>query len=85
VYRFLRELTPGQANLAFVLFTLGGGLGGVLFLGTGMLGLHSAGRFEALFAPFAHYELSQGKHLSPVLHLSLPHYAVAFARDVSEP
>jgi len=38
LYLLLRELAPKQANLAFLLYTLGGGLGGVLYVITGWLG-----------------------------------------------
>ena len=42
VYHFLRAAAPRQAKLAFLLFTLSGGLGGLMYAVTGLLGLHAA-------------------------------------------
>ena len=69
VYRFLCEIVPQHANLAFVLFTLGGGPGGVLYLVTGALGLHHAPMFDAYFQRYAWYELIEEGNLTPVLQM----------------
>ncbi len=78
VYRFLVHAAPRYANLAFIFFTLGGGLGGVLYVLTGLLGMHGATGFEENFARHALYELIEGPVLSPVLHFPRLYYGVAF-------
>ncbi len=78
VYRFLRRAASRYANLAFVLFTVGGGLGGLLYVITGLLGLHGASYFEANFARYALYELIEGPCLSPVLQFPRLYYCVGF-------
>jgi hypothetical protein len=79
VYRFLKRAVPAYANLAFAFFTLGGGLGGVLYVFTGLLGLHGAPSFEENFARYALYELIEGPCLSPVLHFPRLYYCVGLA------
>ena len=79
VFCFLRTAAPRQANLAFLLFTLGGGLGGMLYLATGALGLHDAPRFDIIFNRLAMYELLEGPYLSPVTHLSRIYYTLSLA------
>lgn len=74
VYAFLRTATPHIANLAFLVYALAGGLGGILYLVTGVLGLHDAPNFEAYFQRYAHYELFQGKFLTPAPLMVYPHY-----------
>lgn len=78
-YRFLRAAAPRQANLAFLLFAMGGGLGGVVYLATAFLRLQGSGNFEVYFGPFAMYELVEGPYLSPLLHLSRLYYTVSLA------
>lgn len=78
-YRFLREAAPRQANLAFLLFTLSGGLGGILYLLTGLAGLHGAARFDAYFLRFSMYELVEGPYLSPALHMPRLYYTLSLA------
>jgi len=78
-YLFLREAVPRHAHRAFLLFTLGGGLGGALFLLTGALGLHATPQFEEYFRRYAHYELIEGPHLSPVLHMPRLYYTLSLA------
>ena len=77
VFLFLRAAAPRQAKLAFLLFTLSGGLGGVLYAMTGLLGLHAADGFEAYFWRVAMYELIEGPYLSPLLHMPRLYYTVA--------
>ncbi|MFA6244911.1 MAG: hypothetical protein WC655_28465 [Candidatus Hydrogenedentales bacterium] len=52
VYVFFRAVAPRQANLGFVLFVLGGGLGGLAYLVAGALGLHGHERFDTYFQWF---------------------------------
>lgn len=76
VYRFLRTVWPRQANLAFLIFALGGGLGGILYLITAALGFHDAPWFETFFHRYARYELIEGPFLAPWL-LGQRHYYTA--------
>ncbi|HIJ66096.1 MAG TPA: hypothetical protein HPP77_09110 [Candidatus Hydrogenedentes bacterium] len=64
-YRLLRELVPPQAGRAFLLFSLSGGLGGVLFAITGAFGMHDAAGFEAYFQRYAQLELIEGPFVLP--------------------
>jgi hypothetical protein len=79
VYRFLRIAVGKSAPFAFALFTLGGGLGGVLFFVTGALGLHSAAGFEDHFWRFGVYELFEGAHLFPVTYYARSYYTLSLA------
>jgi hypothetical protein len=83
VCAFLHEAAPKQARLAFALFSLSGGLGGVLYLATGFLGLHNAGGFEDIFRRYAVYELFEGPHLLPVLLFPRFYYTVSLALCVA--
>lgn len=78
VYRFLRMAARDCANLAFALFTLGGGLAGVVWLLAGLAGARGAG-FEAWFHRFARYELIEGPFLSPVLMMPRLYYTLPLA------
>lgn len=78
-YHFLRVAAPRQANLAFLLFALGGGLGGVLYAVTGAFDMHGAADFERYFWPAAMYELVEGPYLSPVLHMPRLYYTVSLS------
>ncbi len=78
-YCFLREVARKQANLAFLLFALSGGLGGVLYLVTGLLGYHHSPEFELLFKRYAVYELFEGPHLLPVLLFPRSYYTFSLA------
>lgn len=71
---FLRIAAPRVANLAFLVYALAGGLGGVLYIIAGALGLHDSPNFEAYFQRYAHYELFQGKFLTPAPLMVYPHY-----------
>jgi hypothetical protein len=79
VYAFLYEAAPKQAKLAFALFSLSGGLGGILYMVTGCLGLHDAPGFEEVFRRFAVYELFEGPHLLPVLLFPRFYYTLSMA------
>lgn len=79
VYRFLCCVAPERARAAFYLYALGGGLGGVVFLGALLTGGVAAPGFEAWFQRFAQYELIEGQHLSPVLLMPRFYYTLPLA------
>lgn len=79
VYRFLRTAIPDFANLAFVLWALGGGLGGVFFVVSWLTGAHTAQGFEAVSFRFAMYELIEGPGLFPLLHIPRLYYTTSLA------
>jgi uncharacterized membrane protein YdcZ (DUF606 family) len=83
VYAFLREVAPKQARLGFTLFSLSGGLGGVLYIATAVLGLHEASGFEDIFRRYAAYELFEGPHLLPVLLFPRFYYTLSLALCLS--
>ncbi len=78
-YRFLGVVVPRLATTAFVLFALGGGPGGILYLLTGLLGMHDAPDFEAGFFRFAVYDLMEGPHFNPVLYGPRLYYTLSLA------
>ncbi|MCH8205074.1 MAG: hypothetical protein IID09_07900 [Candidatus Hydrogenedentes bacterium] len=79
VYRFLKVAAPRQADLAFLLFALGGGLGGLLYAVTGVFHLHGNDAFETYFWRAAMYELVEGPYLSPILHMPRLYYTLALS------
>lgn len=79
VYRFLRAAFPAIANLAFALFALGGGPAGVLYILTGIAGLHSHAMFEPYFQRFVEYQLAEGVGLSPILMIPRVYYTLPLA------
>jgi hypothetical protein len=79
VYRFLRRIAPKDAALAFYLYTLGGGLAGLVFLVTWLTGGVGAPGFEAWFMRFAQYELVEGQYLSPILLMPRLYYTLPMA------
>ena len=76
VRSFLIESVPRVANFAFLLYCLGGGLGGALYLVSGLLGFHDAPGFDDRFFRFARYELMEGPYLYPALHASRLYYTL---------
>ena len=79
VYRFLRQIAPTDAALAFYLYALGGGLAGIVFLVTWLTGGVGAPGFEAWFMRFAQYELIEGQYLSPILLMPRLYYTLPMA------
>lgn len=77
VYRLLLTLVPRHALAAFALFTLSGGPGGLLYLLTGLAGLHGQPAFEEYFHRFAVYDLMEGPHLNPVLYFPRLYYTLS--------
>jgi len=78
-YFLLREIAPKDADRAFLLFTLSGGLGGVLYIATGALGWHASAHFNDYFVRYAMYELFEGAHLQPVSHVTRAYYTLSLA------
>lgn len=79
VYRFFVAAQPKFANRAFLLFALGGGLGGLLWLVSSTTGLHDAPTFEGYFWRFAIYELVEGAHLFPATYYARSYYTLSLA------
>lgn len=79
VFALLRQVMPAQCGMAFLLFALSGGLGGVLYLLSGLAGLHGAARFDAYFMRYGMYELFEGPHLLPIAYLPRMYYTLPLA------
>ncbi len=78
-YVFMRAAAPRLANRAFLLFTLGGGLGGALYLGSALLGETGAAGFETWFHRYARYELIEGPFIAPMLVFPRLYYTLPLA------
>jgi hypothetical protein len=78
-YRFLVAIAPKKAFRAFVLFLFSGGLGGIAYVVTGLLGLHDDPNFTENFQRLALYELCEGQNLSPILLAPRLYYALPMA------
>jgi len=79
VYRLLIQMLPRHAGRAFLLFALSGGPGGLLYLLTGFVGLHTHPAFETYFTRFALYELMEGPNLNPALYFPRLYYTLSLA------
>ncbi len=77
VFRFLLAIVPRFAAAAFVLFTLSGGPGGLLYVITGLGGLHGHSAFEEYFYRFAVYDMMEGPHFNPVLYFPRLYYTLS--------
>ena len=79
-YRFMRCVAVGKiADRAFLLFTLGGGLGGVLYILSGLVGGQASPNFETWLHRYARYELIEGPFLSPLLVMPRLYYTLPLA------
>lgn len=78
-YRLFRTVDTKAAGYAFVILILGGGLGGILWILTGLAGVHDAPRFEDYFWRFGIYELIEGAHLFPATYYARSYYTVSLA------
>lgn len=83
VYALFRVVSSQHATRAMVIFLLGGGLGGVLFVMTGIVGLHDAPNFEMNFGRFARYQLLEGATLLPALQAGRLYYTLPRALGVA--
>lgn len=73
VLAFFRAASPKHARLAFVLFVLGGGAGGLAYLVSGALGLHESAQFDTYFKWFTLSLVEGNANLKmPRLYYTLP-------------
>jgi hypothetical protein len=79
VWRFLCVALPRNAHRSMLLFMLGGGLGGILYIITGAAGLHGHPLFETYFQRYAFYDLIEGQHLAPSLLMPRFYYTFPLA------
>lgn len=82
VYLLFREVVPRQSALAFLLFALGGGPGGLAYLVAGIFDLHDTANFDAYFRRYAYEELFEGAALSPALRMPRLYYSAALAAGI---
>ncbi|MBL7645702.1 MAG: hypothetical protein JNK74_05860 [Candidatus Hydrogenedentes bacterium] len=76
VYCFLVLVVPRLAGRAFLLFSLGGGLGGLLYLLTAPR--HSHPDFGVYFQRYFMYELNEGARFQPWLMAARLYYTLPF-------
>lgn len=76
VYCFLMLVVPRLAGRAFLLFSLGGGLGGLLYVLTGPW--HSHPDFGVYFQRYFMYELNEGARFQPWLMAARLYYTLPF-------
>ncbi len=76
---FLRNVSPGVAPRAFLLFALGGGVGGIAYLVCLATGLHTHPAFEDTFLRWGLYEIMEGAHLLPVTIFPRAYYTLSLA------
>lgn len=79
IYRFLRTTFPRYADRSFILYTLGGGLGGIAYVVAYLAGWTESTSFELYFRRFAMYELIEGPGLFPVLLMPRLYYTLPLA------
>ncbi len=73
----LRVTVPRQARLAFFLFALGGGAGGILYMVTSIFGLQQDPAFPKWFFRFFAYDLNEGARFQPYLLLDRLYYLLS--------
>lgn len=78
-HRLLRAVAPHAASAAFLLFALGGGVAGPLYLAAAAMGWPADPAFERWFGPFANYGLVEGAHLWPFLLFPRLYYTLSLA------
>ncbi len=75
-YGLLRESVPRLSGLAFLIFALGGGVGGVLCVLTGVLGCHRSPSFPDYFLRYFVYDLNEGARFQPYLLMDRLYYTL---------
>lgn len=78
-YALLRAISPRNAGAAFLIFALGGGLGGVAYVIAWAVGWTNAGVFGRDFLRFFVYELNEGVRFQPYLLADRLYYTLPLA------
>lgn len=76
---FFRGAAPNLANKAFLLFALGGGLGGVLYIALAAAGFTESPQFAEAFQRFFFYDLNEGARFQPYLLTARLYYTLPYA------
>jgi hypothetical protein len=79
VWSFMRVALLRVAPRAFLLFTLGGGVAGALYLLAWLAGHTDSAGFEGWFHRYARYELIEGPFLAPLLIVPRLYYTLPLA------
>jgi hypothetical protein len=79
IFKLMQAIWPKQANRAFLLFSLGGGLGGILYLFAHFSGSVNDPEFQQNFFRVAFYELLEGPRMAPWLFVSRLYYTLPLA------
>ena len=82
VWRFFREVDPDRANIAFVLYTLGGGLSGLIYLVAMQRMANGDVSLREFVARSTAYELLEGPGLLPSLYGPRAYYTVSLALSI---
>jgi len=77
VWRFLCAVVPKLAQPAFLLFTLSGGIGGVLWVLCRQMDWIGHPEFGAYFFRYSVYGLMEGPHFHPLLYAPRCYYTLA--------
>jgi len=78
-YVFMVIAMPKYAPRAFLLLTLGGGLGGIFYVGARTMGWHTNPDFQDYFFRYALYELLEGPRMAPWLIAARLYYTLPLA------
>lgn len=76
VWCFMQAALPRMAPRAFLLFTLGGGIAGAIYLIASASGMAGTTSFEGWFHRYARYEMIEGPFLSPLLVMPRLYYTL---------
>lgn len=76
VYRFFAQAAPQVCRTAFLIFALGGGPGGLLYLAAVAAGADHMPGFEAYSMRWVVYELFEGAHLLPATYFPRLYYTL---------
>lgn len=79
MYAFFRTVAKEHAHTAFLLFTVGGGLAGLGYLLSGVMGWIDHPEFTKRFFNIAQYELVEGSRMKPWLIIPRLYYTLPLA------
>jgi hypothetical protein len=79
VYKLFQAIWPKHANRAFLLLTLGGGVGGALYVMAAIAGSVNNPDFQQMFFRYAFYELMEGPRMAPWLIMPRLYYTFPLA------